>query len=243
VSPSLSDSLRLGLSPDRVVFARFGRGLRPKLVERGVVPVEAAAGDDAWRGPLAALPELLKVHAPRAARASLVLSSHFVHHLVLKANESLSSREEWREYAAHRFEKIYGARALGWDIQVASADKAQPRLASAIDRTLIEAAVAAFKDSRARLESIQPHVVSAFNRALPSAPGASFWFALREPGRLLLGFIGDGAWRSVRCRRATERWRDELPQWLERESALLATGEPCRELVVSDEQPYAMVSA
>jgi hypothetical protein len=238
----LRDSIRFGLCPDRVLFARYGRGLRPELLKKGSFPVSAGAPDEPWRGALGALPRILKDEVPRAAGASILLSGHFVRHLVLGANDSLSCREEWREYASHQFERIHGARARDWNVQVAESLAAHPRLASAIDKALIEAALAAFEGSRARLESIQPYLVAAFNRALPAMHGPSSWFALQEPGRLQLGFVRDGVWQSIRSRQVNGRWHEELPELVERESALLAASDSCGEVLVyslGPEEPAA----
>jgi hypothetical protein len=244
VSPSWRDSLRFGLFPDRVVFARYGRGLRPRLIEKGSVAVEPARPEP-WRAPLAALAGLLQKHAPRPAEAGIVLSNHFVRYLPLDPKPDLSGREEWREYAAHRFEETYGAKALDWDVRVAETKTKDPLLASAVDKAFIEAALGVFAGSRARLIFIEPSLVTAFNQAkAPQSP--SFWFVLHEPGRMLLALVRDGVWQSVRGRRAGEQWREELPQMVERESALLGS-EPCREVLLSslagDEQVYAMVAA
>jgi hypothetical protein len=229
--------------PDRVVFARYGRGLRPRLIEKGAVAVEPG-GAEPWRAPLATLAGLLQKHAPRAADAGIVLSNHFVRYLALDARADLSDRDEWREYAAHRFEETYGAKALEWDVRVAEAKTKGPRLASAVDKALIEAALGAFAGSRARLRFIEPALVTAFNKAeAPRSP--SFWFVLHEPGRVLLGLVRDGEWQSVRGRRAGALWQEELPQMVERESALLGA-EPCREVLLSslagEERLHAMVA-
>jgi len=240
VSPSWLDSLRFGLFPDRVAFARYGRGLRPRLIEKGVVAVEPG-GPEPWRAPLAALAGLLGEHAKRPADAGIVVSNHFVRYLVLGANPGLSDRGEWREYAAHQFEETYGVKALGWDVRVAEARTPSPRLASAIDRALVEAALAAFAGSRARLVFIEPALVTAFNKA-PAVQPPSFWFVHHEPGRVLLGLVRDGVWHSVRGRRAEARWHEELLQMVERESALLAGAEPCSEVLLSSlagEKPAA----
>jgi len=240
VSPSWLDSLRFGLFPDRVVFARYGRGLRRRFLERGSIAVEPG-GPEPWRAPLAALAGLLQKHAPRPADAGIVVSNHFVRYLVLGANAGLSDGQEWREYAAHRFQETYGAKALDWDVRVAVTKTKGPRIASAVDKALIETALGAFAGSRARLTSIEPCLVSAFNKATP--PAQSFWFVLHEPGRVLLGFVSDGAWQSVRGRRAGTQWREELPQMVKRESALLAGAEPCREMLLSSLEGEEMVTA
>jgi hypothetical protein len=228
----LRESIRIGISPDRVVLARYSRGLRPKLLEKGTLSLEAVTAAEPWQAALAALPKLLQTHAQRSADAIVVLSNHFVRYVLLDANDRISTREEGLEYASHRFEKTYGERARDWNIQVAEAGPAHPRLASAIDRALLEAIAAAFRNRRVRLRSIQPHLMAAFNQALPAMRESSFWFVLQEPGRLLLGLIRDGAWRSVRGRQANGLWCGELAQIVERESALLAPEEPCRDVLV-----------
>ncbi len=232
MSPSWSESLRIGLCPDRLIVARYGRGLRPRLIEKAAVPFDTGTAEEPWRAAVTALQKSLEAHAPRAADATIVLSNHFVRYALLGANEHLSNREEWLEYACHQFEKTYGMRARDWDIQVAEAGAAHPRLASAIDKALMAAAAAAFGNGRVRLRSVQPYLMIAFNRALPSMAQASFWFVAQEPGRLLLGLIRDGLWRSVRARQTSAQWYEDLPRMVEREGALLAS-EPCRDVLVS----------
>lgn len=232
VSPSLNESLRIGLCPDRVSFARYGRGLRPRLLERGTLPLEPGTAQEPWRAPVLALPKLLEKRLQRPADASAVLSNHFVRYLLLNADARVSSRDEWHEYACHRFEKTYGVRARDWDIRVSECGASHARLASAIDKTLLGALAAAFEGRRARLRSVQPYLMVAFNRALPAADRPAFWFVVHEPGRLLLGLIRDGAWRSVRSRQSDASWSEALPQALEREGALIAPEEPPREVLV-----------
>ncbi len=202
-----------------------------------MISVDSGTAEEPWRAAIAALPKLLEAHAQRAADATVVLSNHFVRYALLGANDRLSSREEWLEYASHHFEKTYGARARDWDIQVAESGAAHPRLASAIDKVLLAAAAAAFEKSRVRLRSIQPYLMIAFNRALPSMGQSPFWFVVEEPGRLLLGLVRDGVWQSVRARQTSARWCEELPRMVERESALLASAEPPRDVLVSALDP------
>lgn len=237
MSPSLSESIRIGLCPDRVLFARYSRGLRPRLLEKETLSVDAGIAEEPWRAAIAALPKPLEAHAPRTADATVVLSNHFVRYALLGANDRLSNRDEWLEYASHHFEKTYGARARDWDIQISESGTAHPRLASAIDKALLAAAAAVFENGRVRLRSVQPYLTIAFNRALPCMRQSSFWFVVEEPGRLLLGLVREGLWQSVRARQTNARWCEELPQMVERESALLASGAPCRDVLVSALDP------
>ena len=237
MSPSWSESLRIGLCPDRLIFARYSRGLRPRLIEKGALPFDAGIAEEPWRAALAALPKLVQAHAQRAADATVVLSNHFVRYALLGSNDRLSSREEWLEYASHHFEKTYGVRARDWDIQVSESGAAHPRLASAIDKPLLAATAAAFENGRVRLRSVQPYLTIAFNRAVPFMAQSSFWFVAQEPERLLLGLVREGLWQSVRARQTGANWCEELPRMLEREGALLASAEPCRDVLVSALDP------
>jgi len=242
VSPSWSESLRIGLCPDRLIFARYGRGLRPRLIEKAALPFDTGTAEEPWRAAVTALQKSLEAHAPRAADATVVLSNHFVRYALLGANDRLSNREEWLEYASHHFEKTYGARARDWDIQVAEAGSAYPPLASAIDKALLAATAATFENRRVRLRSIQPYLTIAFNSALPSMGQSPFWFVAQEPGRLLLALIRDGLWRSVRARQTSAQWYEDLPRMVEREGALLDS-EPCRDVLVSALEPVELAAS
>jgi hypothetical protein len=237
VSPSLRESLRIGLCPDRVAYMRYSRGVRPRLLDRGTLGVEGGIAEEPWRPALDTLSKVLQSQGARSASAVMVLSNHFVRYVLLGADKRISSREEWLEYASHCFEKTYGERARGWDIRVAESAAERPRLASAIDRALLEAIAASFKTVRASLGSIRPHLMVAFNRALPLMNRGSSWFVVQEPGQLLLGLLRDGLWRSVRGRRADTGWHEELPQIVDRENALLAPEEPCRDVFVAALEP------
>lgn len=246
MSPSWRESLRIALCPDGVAFARYSRGLRSKLLDKGTLPVDAGLAEEPWRPALAAMSKVLQAQTPRAADATVVLSNHFVRYVLLKADARVSSRSEWLEYASHRFEKTYGARARAWDVQFAETGADHPRLASAIDKALLDAIAAAFRGSRARLKSVQPYLMVAFNQALPSIKHSSFWLVVHEPGRLLLGLVRDGFWRSVRGRQADANWLEALPQTLQREGALIAPEESSREVVVcaaGEDRLYQMVRA
>ena len=55
---------------------------------------------------------------------------------------------------------------------------------------------------------------------------------IEEPGRLTLAFIQRGVWVAIRSRRSDNRWREMLPEIIERESAFLAVSEPCSRVIV-----------
>lgn len=202
MSPLPLNELRVGLCPDRLIIARFRRGLlRRRLVAHEVRPVNADPVGELWQ--LAA-----------GSRLSVILSNHFVRYAVLPWSATLVSEREWSAFALHSFVTTYGEVARTWDIRVCTAGRQKPAVACAVDRGLIE--------SLRRipgLVSIEPHVMAAFNARRTALPGASLWFVLQERGRVTLSLIFKGKWRFIRNRQAASGWQEALADLLDREAA------------------------
>lgn len=201
MSLSPPSELRVGLSPDRLVLARYRRGLRRRLVAHEVQPIEA--------DPVGALKKLAG-----SDRLSVVLSNHFVRYAVLPWSATLRSEREWAAFALHSFSATYGDVAKGWDIRVSVGGRERAALACAVDRELI-----ASLQELPGLVSVRPHVMAAFNAHRAALPAQPFWFVLQEPGRLTLSLISAGQWRVVRHRQAAHGWHESLGVMLEREAA------------------------
>jgi hypothetical protein len=224
--------VRVGLAPERIVLAGYSGGLRPTLTRAEAFTVEPRTGAARWQAAVDALPALL---AEPGCSVTVILSSQLVRYAVLPWNAALKSEEEWLAYARHRLQSIHGAAIEDWDFRVCATAPHGPRLVSATDRALLEALEAAVTAAGGTLESVQPYLMAAFNRASPIPGDTSFWLVIEESGRLTLALIRDGSWRSVRSRRVDARWRDELPAILERESAALGLEEPCTEVALHAE--------
>jgi hypothetical protein len=214
----LRPSRRIGVSPDRLVVARKRHRWTTK-VEATTYPV---SGD-----PAAALADL-----KTDGRITLTLSSHLVRYCVVPSSPALRRADDWQAYAAHLFGSTYGAAATGWHIRVATGPARGARLASAVDRGLVEAL-----RSTPGVASIQPYLMSAFNTRRRLIGNECAWFVLHEPGRLTYALVAKGEWRLIRRRRVGDDWQVHLPPFLDRESAALA--EPaCRTVfLVSESQP------
>jgi predicted secreted protein len=196
----------VGLCPDRLVVRRAGA---TRVVD---------AGPD-WRSAVQALPAALGAKPPRRLR--VILSHHFVRYALLPWNAALRSEEAWRAYAGHRLAAIYGAPAGAWALRVAATAPRGARIACATEQALIDALQAALRARGVRLDSVQPHLMSAYNRERRRLRGASRWLVVEEAGRLALALIERGAWRALRSRRVDAQWREALPALLARETALL----------------------
>ncbi len=224
--------IRVGLAPERIVLAGYSGGLRPALARAEAVAIEPRAGSARWQAAVDALPALL---AQPGCSVTVILSSQLVRYAVLPWNAALKGEDDWLAYARHRLQAVHGGTIEDWDFRVCATAPHGPRLVSATDRALLEALEAAVAATGGRLESVQPYLMAAFNRAAPLPGDASFWLVIEEPGRLTLALVQDGSWRSVRSRRVDARWRHELPAILERESAALGLEQPCTEVALHAE--------
>jgi hypothetical protein len=117
------------------------------------------------------------------------------------------------------------------------------RLACAVERELVEGVAAAFVAAGVKLVSAQPFLVAAFNRIRRTVGNGSCWIVVEERGRLTLALIQRGEWLAIRARRSDDRWRNLLPEILERETAFLGLAAPCTRVIVCAQGTHAFDAA
>jgi hypothetical protein len=131
-------------------------------------------------------------------RLTVVLSNHFVRYALVPWSNALASEAEEEAYVRHHFARIHGQRARGWAVRAAEAPAGAPRLASAVDKALIDALRAVFPPKRkARLASVQPELMEVFNRARGAIPRGGAWLALAEPERACVALHMGRRWHAV----------------------------------------------
>jgi len=191
VSRLFPDSVVVGLAPSQITLGR-----------RSALACDPALGSEPWHGAVAALHS-----APLAnCRITVELSSHFVRYAVVPWSNALATAQEEEAYARHHFAKIHGERAKHWVVRASEAARGAPRLASAVDRGLLEQLRAAVKGKpRARLVSIQPQLMSRFNAWRQVIPPQGAWVVLAEPDRACVALHDRAGWRSVQNARGD--WR------------------------------------
>ena len=208
--------LRIGLAPDRIYVS-------------GQKAVELPVNDGTWTAAVDALEPVMK---GMKGEAAVVLADQFVRYTLLPWNETLKSAEQWNALASHRFTTLHGPKAGEWQINVAETAPMGPRLACAVDRSLIQRLADMFVKVNVRLASVQPFLVAAFNRIRRTVGNGSCWIVVEEPGRLTLSLIQKGMWVAIRTRRADKSWRNVLPEMLERETAFLGLSSPVTRVIV-----------
>jgi hypothetical protein len=192
--------------------------LRPRIAARRTVACDPEYGAQPWHGAVAALKTVVDGSEDDRLGATVVLSNHFVRYALLPWSDALGGADEEDAYARHHFQRIYGERAKSWVLRVSDAPADAPRLASAIDAGLIEALRACFPGKRgARLVSVQPYLMAAFNRWRGAIPALGAWLLLAEEGRTCVALHHQGRWRSVQNAKGSLASPDDWAALLDRE--------------------------
>ena len=84
----------------------------------------------------------------------------------------------------------------------------EPRLASAVDASLLDALKKAFEGRKAKLVSIQPALMSRFNAWRSEMPKSGAWLVLAEAERACIALHGARGWRAVQSTKG--EWRSAL---------------------------------
>jgi hypothetical protein len=167
-------------------------------------PCDPAYGAEPWHGAL----EALKGITFARARVTVVLSNHFVRYALVPWSAALSSAAEEEVYVRHHFAKIHGERAKSWAVRATEAPPDAPRLASAIDSSLVASLKKAFEGKKAKLISIQPALMRRFNEARNAVPASGAWLVIAEPERACIALHGGKQWRAVQNTKG--EWRAAL---------------------------------
>ena len=217
--------LQIVVSPEHVALLQMRRsmtwrGLRRVVNDAYRVPCDSAGCAQPWRAALLELETALPGYADGKTAATVILSNHFLRYALVPWHAELADAEEELSFARHCFTRIYGESARQWELCLSQQTHEAPRLASAVDAELLEMLRAMFDGAGVALQSIQPHLMTVFNRCRGHLGKRSAWLALLEPGNLCLALMGQGNWQRVRGLRVGPAWHVELPLILEREAYL-----------------------
>jgi hypothetical protein len=211
VSRLWRDRLLVSLAPDSVALVRVAGGLRARVVDKRAIACDPAFGAAPWQGAVATLEAAVQSLRAERVDATVVLSNHFVRYALVKPDKTLAGAEEQLGHARFHFSRVYGERAKGWDVRLSAARRGAPRLASALDPGLVPAITACFpRAAKARLVSVQPYLMAAFNRWRNALARDEGWLLLVEPQRACLALIAGQRWAAVQTLRgefpAFEDW-------------------------------------
>ncbi len=206
-----SDRILIALAPDSLALLRVSGGARPRVSEKRTVACDPALGAAPWQGAAAALAQVAGETRDAKADVTVVLSNHFARFILVPWSEGLGNAEERTAFVRYCFAKVHGERSKDWDLRLSPTPAGSTRIASAVDSSLVQAVRAAFPAAaRARLVSLQPYLMAAFNRWRKDVKDERAWFLLVEPQRACLARLEGGRWSAVRNTRGSF---DEPAQW------------------------------
>lgn len=205
MSRSSARTLRLALAPGEVAFSRAGTLPAPPTLHTPETGLAAL---------LPLIEQIVAEPASQTGRVEVVVSQHFVRHVVTLAPGKALSRAEEAALVASTFESIYGEAAAAWRIAVQSQPPQFGLVGAAIDGGFVAQLEHLLAHHRFTDVHIRPLASLAASR-LPS--GFSGWWALAEPGWLSL-FEGTGrAWQRVTAQPVDAAWLATVPSLIARE--------------------------
>lgn len=134
----------------------------------------------------------------RGSRVEVVLSNRFARFCLVPWSWDIDSPREQESLARHCLEEIYGESADGWQVRISPEASGCMRLGAAIPEALLDGLRAQCTVRGARLVSLQPYQMVAFNRFRRQLGQGDFLFILVEPGRCVLLLARAGGWARVR---------------------------------------------
>jgi hypothetical protein len=213
------DRVLIGLAPEAVSLLRVSGAARPRVSDKRTIDCDPAAGAEPWEGAVAALARVAEEFAKASARVTVVLSNHFARYVLVPWSEGLKKADEEAAFARYCFAKIHGERSKDWELRLSPAQPGAARIASAVDAPLVRAVQAALPGA-AKLVSLQPYLMSAFNRWRKQLAGARAWLLLVEPQRTCIVRLEGGRWAAVRSSRGSFPGPEQWAGLLDRERHL-----------------------
>lgn len=210
------DRLRIYLHPEQVVIVRQSGLFKRRITAKQVISVNES-DQSVWGGALKALQAALNKPEWQQASAKVILSDSFCKYRITPWNEHLTEAEK-TVLLHHQFGEIYGETAKSWQITTSDSGFGKPYLACAVDIRLMEDIQKACTTSGVRLTSVQPYLMTAFNRWRHKIESKGAWLIFAEKSQLSISLIQQGAWCKVRTQHCAPGWEESLDSLLAREA-------------------------
>ena len=209
-----ADSLRIALAPGEAALLRT----RGTPASRVLTTEERSAASL-----LPLLDEALADPAWHSRRVEVVLSQHFVRHVLTPPPGKALSRAEERALVSASLREIYGDMADQWNVQVISQPPQLGLVGAAVEAAFMQQLDALLARHGFRDVVIRP-LASFAARRLPRKFAG--WWALAEPGWLSLFGGANGVWQHLAGQPIDDDWADALPELIECEAGLTALALP-----------------
>ncbi len=235
-----TDRLYVSLEPESLAVCRVQGFFKNRLASRNLIECDSQYGNASWDGAVEALKKYVETLKGQNLKVTVVLSNRLVRYALVPYDAALAGPEEGLALARFPFPRIYGERAKSWDLRLAEGASGRPRIASGTDEGLVGALRACFpRGGRARLVSVQPYLMAAFNQWRSGSRGKGgdgAWLVLLEHDRACFALASREGWHAVQSLRLQDP--QDVFELLERE-ALRAGGKPSRSAMIFGGRPAA----
>jgi hypothetical protein len=214
VSRWSADPLRIALAPGEAALLRT----------HGTPASRVLATDE--RSAASLLPlldEALADPAWRSRAVEVVLSQHFVRHVLTPPPGRPLSRAEERALVSASLREIYGDEAQQWNVQVISQPPQFGLVGAAVDAAFTQQLDALLARNGFRDVAVRP-LASFAARRLPGQFAG--WWVLAEPGWLSLFGGANGTWHHLAGQPIGDDWAGTLPDLIGLEAGLAALALP-----------------
>jgi hypothetical protein len=191
-------------------------------VANGKVFRDAAVEAPGWAGALKALGGVLAEGA-WGGRAAITLSHHFAHVHCLPSPPVMLKPAEMPGWIHDYLDRHFGEMGRDWQLAWQGEAPGKPFLASSIAIPMLAELEEMSRSAGLRPGSIQPWFSAAWNRSYRRIGKGPAWFALIEPGRLMLASLSGGDVRRLRSISVQADAADALSDLLRREALLADT--------------------
>jgi hypothetical protein len=152
-------------------------------------------------------------------RVEVVLSQHFVRHVLTPPPGKALRRNEEAALVAASLREVYGDEAASWQVQVHSQPPQHGLVGAAVDAAFAQQLDALLARQGFRNVTIRPLASFAARRLPRKFQG---WWALVEPRWLSLFGGANGTWQHLGGQPIDDSWASALPELIEREAGLMA---------------------
>lgn len=197
------EPLTVGLAPGEVALAGAG--------DIRTLSTATRAADSL----LPLLDQLLVDAGARRRRVDVVLSQHFVRHVITPPPGKALSHDEEEALVAASLHDIYGSETAGWRMTVHSQPPHAGLVGAAVDGEWLEQIEACLARHGARQTRIVP-ASSVAVRRLP-ARFDGWWLGI-EPGWATLMGAAKGLWQHEAAMPIDDDWLEAVADWLVREA-------------------------
>ena len=173
-----------------------------------------------WRASLDTLTHWIAGRTPKSVLVNIVISDHFVRHVVLPWSPELTEEQEWLALARARIDLTWG-NAEEFELRIDRLRYKSSCLTCAMDRDLRTHLFALERHPGFKVSSIQPNFTATFNSLATGIGNTATLVVIPERHSVTIGALEGSSWRHVRTQPIVRNDASDIERLVDRERMLL----------------------